>query len=77
MLVRLGYGLLPSKILKQFPRDQLRKQAKALDVPRGRDKGETIVNLLNSGKLLIDVRFPEILENTFNGGFTQEEEDNA
>ena len=38
-------------LLRVFTRSQLRLYAKVRDIPRGRDKEETICNIVNAGKV--------------------------
>lgn len=44
------------EILRQFTRQELREYAKVLGVKRGRDKSETINNLVASGLARVTVR---------------------
>ncbi len=52
----MGYVIIKTKVipasreaLVEFSRDDLRDYAKSIGVKRGRDKDETILNLLASG----------------------------
>ncbi|MFW9871669.1 MAG: hypothetical protein ACFFG0_01115 [Candidatus Thorarchaeota archaeon] len=49
--VVINFGQLTPDLLKTFTRDQLRTIASKFKIPRGRDKRNTIINLLEHARL--------------------------
>jgi hypothetical protein len=55
MLITTQYHIIGHLIDELFTRDELRRLAVQVGVPRGKDKYDTITNLCNSGKLDVKI----------------------